>query len=187
MINTGLDRKFVARADGGEQPTQRSYEPLPAGNYTVKVLEIKPWEKQVKDIYINQRDDKGRILKDSSGKNVKELTKNVEYYNALVTLEVIGGQYAGRRLFTNLTTHPNAFFITDNFLFAIEEKEMVASEIPTKALGKFLDVTVEISSYTKSVTDPDTGLETQEIKTKNDVKSFKKASLVKTVDNEDLF
>lgn len=187
MINTGLDKKFVAKPDSEDQPSKRSYEPIPSGNYTVKVLEIQPWEKQIKDIYVNLRDNSGKVIKDATGKNQKELIKDVEYYNSLMTLEVQGGEHAGRRLFTNLTTHPNASFITDNFLYAINEREMIASDIPKKAPDRFLDVTVEIASYNKTQVDPDTGIETVEVRTKNEVKAFKKASLVKTVDNEDLF
>lgn len=185
MINTGLDKKFVARAETEvETQTKRSYEPIPEGTYNVRVLEVQPWEKKVKDIYINVRDDKGKIVKDEDGNTAKELHKNVEYYNALMTLEVAHGEHEGRRLFTNLTTHPNASFITDNFLYAIGAKEMVASDIPTKAVGKTLDVAVEISSYKRTVTDPNTGLETSETKTKNEVKAFRRAP---KTDDLDLF
>ena len=185
MINTGLDKTFTARQDNeGVTETKRSYEPIPEGIYTVSVLEINPWEKQVKDIYVNQRDDKGKLIKDKDGNNVKELMKKVEYYNSLMTLEVTHGNHVGRRLFTNLTTHPNASFITDNFLYAIGAKEMVASEIPTKAVGKTLDVVVEISQYEKKVTDPDTGIETTETRSKNEVRSFRRPS---KLDDTDLF
>jgi hypothetical protein len=185
MINTGLDTKFVARPDEApQQETKRSYEPIPAGTYNVRVLEIAPWEKQVKDIYINERDEKNRLVKDSDGNTVRSLVKNVEYYNANVTFEITSGEFANRRLWSNLTTHPNATFITDNFLYAIGAKEMVASEIPTKAVGKTLDVVVEISSYKRTVTDPDTGLETSETRTRNEVKSFRKPS---QADDTDLF
>jgi len=188
MISTGLDKKFVARPDEApQQETKRTYDPIPEGSYTVKVLEVAPWEKQVKDVYINTRDDKNRPVKDSTGKTVKELVKNVEYYNASITFEIAGGEYQGRRLWSNLTTHPNASFITDNFLFAIGAKEMVASEIPTKTVGKTLDVTVDIVSYERKVVDPETGLPRVEKKTKNEVKQFKKASLIQTTDTEDLF
>lgn len=183
MINTGLDKKFVAREDVAPvQETKRTYEPIPEGIYNVRVLEVQPWEKKVKDIYINVRDEKGKLVKDEDGNTVKELHKNVEYYNALMTLEVTHGENSGRRLFTNLTTHPNASFITDNFLYAIGAKEMVASEIPTKAVGKSLDVAVEISSYKRTVTDPNTGLETTETRTRNEVKSFRKAPKADDID-----
>jgi hypothetical protein len=185
MINTGLDRKFIARQDT-DTPTEskRSYEPMPEGTYPVRVLEITPWEKQVKDINVIVRDEKGKIAKDEEGNSVRKLTKNVEYYNTNVTLEITGGDYENRRLWTNLTTHPNASFITDNFLYAIGAKEMVASDIPTKAIGKTLDVVVEISSYERKITDPDTGLERTETRTKNEVKSFRKPS---KLDDTDLF
>lgn len=185
MIDTGLDKKFVAREDVvQESDTKRTYEPIPEGTYNVRVLEVQPWEKKVKDIYINVRDEKGKLVKDESGATAKELHKNVEYYNALMTLEITHGEFSNRRLFTNLTTHPNASFITDNFLYAIGAKEMVASEIPTKAVGKGLDVAVEISSYKRTITDPDTGLETSETRTRNEVKAFRRAP---KADDTDLF
>lgn len=185
MINTGLDKKFTGERDiENISDTPRSYDPIPEGTYSVRVLEIQPWEKKVKDIYINQRDDKNRLIKDPDGKTVQELVKNVEYYNALMTLELSEGEYQGRRLFTNLTTHPNASFITDNFLYAINAKAMVASEIPTKALNKTLDVAVEISTYEKKITDENTGLERSETRTKNEVKAFRRAG---KLDDTDLF
>ena len=185
MINTGLDKKFVARQDS-DMPieSKRSYEPIPEGTYTVRVLEITPWGKQVKDINVIVRDDKGKVVKDEQGNSVRKPVKNVEYYNANVTFEITSGNFEGRRLWSNLTTHPNASFITDNFLYAIGAKEMVASDIPTKALEKTLDVVVEISSYEKKVTDPDTGLERTETRTKNEVRSFRRPS---KIDDTDLF
>ncbi len=185
MINTGLDRKFTGeRNTENISETKKSFDPIPEDIYNVRVLEIQPWEKQVKDIDVIVRDEKGKIAKDEEGNTVRKLTKNVEYYNTNVTLEITGGDYENRRLWTNLTTHPNASFITDNFLYAIGAKEMVASDIPTKAIGKTLDVVVEISSYERKITDPDTGLERTETRTKNEVKSFRKPS---KLDDTDLF
>ena len=177
MINTGLDKNFKAREfkDEGTQTTKKSYEPIPAGAYEVEVLEVEPWQSRIKDIYINLRGEDGRLLRDENGQTVRELHKGVEYYTANVKLKVVEGEHEGRWLFTSITTHPNASFITENFLYAIGQQELTASKIQDVASGSRLRVDVTIEKYDRKVTDQDTGLEKTEAKTKNEVKTFKKS------------
>lgn len=183
MINTGLDKKFVAREDVEQNSSKsKDFSPVPKGRYSVEVEKVDDWKKVVKDVYINQRDENNKLVKDSDGNTVRALVKDVEYYNTNVRLKIVSGNHKGRILFTTLTTHPNASFITENFLFAINKSEMVASQIPTRTIGSHLDVDVEIETYNKKVTDPDTGIEKTEPKEKNVVKAFKKSNLVQSDD-----
>lgn len=170
MINTGLDTKY----EGKQNKQTNSFEPVPAGNYLVKVQEVKPWQSVVKDVYVNQRDEYGRLVRDTNNKIVKQLVKGLEYYRCNAVLVIEEGEHKGRRLFTNLTTHPNARFIMENFLYAIGEAEALASEVQTKATGKTLEVTVEVTSYDKKVTDENTGIEKIITVPKNEVKEFNK-------------
>lgn len=142
-----------------EKQTKRNFETLPEGTYQTKVLEIKEWTPMTRDVWVNRRDGSGRILKDADGKIQKELHKNLTFYNVDMTLEITEGEHSGRRIWTSLTTHPNAEFITQGFLFAVGATKMTYGDIPTQCLNKNLAVETFNEAYTKKVTDPDTGLE----------------------------
>lgn len=143
------------------QPKQqkKSFEILPEGTYNTKVLEIKQWKPMTKDVWVNKRDGAGRIVRGADGKIQKELHKNLTFYNVDITLEIIDGEHKGRRIWTSLTTHPNAEFITQGFLFAIGKTKMTYGDIPTQCVDKLLSVETFNDPYTKLITDPDTGLE----------------------------
>ena len=102
MVNTSLDRKYSASQRGSF-----NYEPLPDGDYKVKVVEIEPWKESVKTIQVIKREENGQPIKDEKGKNVTETVNNCVFYNCRVKFEVVEGEYKGRFIFHNLTTHPN--------------------------------------------------------------------------------
>ena len=52
MVNTSLDRKYSASQRGSF-----NYEPLPDGDYKVKVVEIEPWKESVKTVQVIQREE----------------------------------------------------------------------------------------------------------------------------------
>lgn len=171
MIGQDLNGKARAAA-----PT--SYEPIPEGDYLVRVKEIKPWKETVKDISINVRDEEGLLVKDSEGKLIKELHKNYSFYNANMTLEVIDGEYKGRLLFTSLTTHPNVSFITENFLYAVEVDEVPYAEIQNTCTNKQLEVGVIVNNENfKTSQDPVTGKEVKTPNPRNEVKTFKRTKI----------
>lgn len=159
-----------------EQPDKKTYDLLPEGTYNVKVLEIKEWTPMTKDVWINKRDGAGRITRDASGKIQKELHKNLTFYNVDVTLEITDGEHKGRRVWTSLTTHPNAEFITQGFLFGIGATKMTYGDIPNQAVGKELAIETFNEPYTKVVTDPDTGLEQEITKHSTRVRKFLRPS-----------
>lgn len=169
MVNTGLDVKRTARAGG-----QLNYDPIPEGNYTLKVKEIDPWKMSKKTIQVIQRDENGNALKDENGKNITETVKDCEFYNCNVKLEVMDeGEHKGRVIFHNLTTHPNMSWSIDNFLYALGIEELSASAIQTVCIGRTCDGTVIIDNYEKTVQNKETGIEEVVIKEVNRIKSLK--------------
>lgn len=172
-----LNKSVEARPQEA-QPRQdkKSYELLPEGTYNTKVLEIKSWEPMTKDVWVNKRDGAGRIVRGTDGKIQKELHKNLTFYNVDITLEITDGEHQGRRVWTSLTTHPNAEFITQGFLFAIGENKMTYGDIPSQCVDKVLAVETFNDPYTKKVTDPDTGLEEEITRYSTRVKKYLRPS-----------
>ena len=143
------------------------------GDYAVTVAEIADWKPHTKDIMVNVVDTRNRIVRDDAGKPKKELSKGYTFYTADVVLEINGGDFDGAKLYTSLTTHPNASFITENFVRAVGLTGVALKDVISKALDKTLVVTVKHENYDKTTTDPDTGLETVEVKQKAKVIAFK--------------
>ena len=96
MVNTGLDRKYVAKEGG-----QTNFDPIPEGDYRLRVKEIDPWKSTIKTIKVNKRDENGNAIKDEKGNNVTETVPNCEFYNCTAKLEIVGGEYNGRIIFAD--------------------------------------------------------------------------------------
>ena len=176
MIDTSLNRKYKA-----SKGFDNDFSPIPEGEYLVKIKEVSPWKEDKKNIKVILRDEEGRALKDEKGENITELVKDCKLYNCNIKLEVVEGDYAGRLLFHNLTTHPNMPFSIPNFLYGIGLDELPAGEI-NKTVGYQCIAKVVIDSYDKTVVNKETGLEETVEKLKNAIKSFKPAE----VENNDL-
>lgn len=176
MINTGLDRKYTARAGG-----QTNFDPLPDGSYTLKVKEIDPWKMSKKTIQVIQRDENGNAIKDEKGKNVTETVNDCEFYNCNVKFEVVDeGQFKGRLVFHNLTTHPNMSWSIDNFLYGVGIEDCSAGEIPTRCIGAMCYAEVYTDSYEKTVQNKETGIDEVVERKINRVKSLKPLDTPKT-------
>lgn len=162
----------------GTRPTN-DFSPIPEGQYLVKVVQIKPWKALTKTIMVNTRDERGRLVRDESGNLVKEQVKDFTFYNADVRLEVLEGDYKGRLLFTSLTTHPNAEFITKNFLYAVGVSEITLNQIQTKCVGLKLIVDVSINQENYKIEkNPVTGAEKKVPNPRNEVTDFLRLELV---------
>lgn len=168
MVNTSLDTKYTAKEGG-----QLNYDPIPEGDYLLKVKEIDPWKEVIKNIKVIQRDEDGNVIKDENGKNVTETVNNCKFYNCNVRFEVVEGDYAGRLIFHNLTTHPNMSWSIPNFLWGLGLTELAASEIQKACVGKECFGHVVIEDYEKTVQNKETGLDETTTKEVNKVKSFK--------------
>lgn len=167
MINTGLDRTYTAKEGG-----QPNYDPIPEGEYKLRVKDIDPWKAVKKTIKVIQKDENGNVLKDANGNNVTE-TQECEFYNSIAKLEVVGGEYDGRIIFHNLTTHPNMDWNIPNFLWGLGLKDVQASQIQTICKGKECYAHVYIDSYDKTVQNKETGIDETVEKLVNRIQSFK--------------
>lgn len=181
MIN--LNDKIKARQQTNEK-TVSSNNPIPEGVYDVVVDEIKPWVQLVKDTVINRRDEMGRLIKDANGQVVKDTIKNYAFYTCDIRLSIVGGEFANRKIYSSLTTHPNAVFITQGFLYAIGEGELTYGQIQTRGLGKTLRVETKNETYDKKAVNPDTGSESVETRVVTRVKTFLRPTLTTKPDDD---
>ncbi len=164
-----LNKTYSAREDKG-----LDFTPAPEGDYTLRVLEISPWKAaKPQDIKVIQRDDKGKALKDEKGNNVTVLESGVVVYNCNATLEIVGGEHEGKRVFHNLTTHPNMPFSIPAFLYGLGISNMAASEIPEKCKSKLCFAKVYVDSYAKTIQNKETGLDEVQSREVNKVRNFK--------------
>lgn len=168
MVNTNLDKKYTASAKGAI-----NYDPIPDGDYVLRVKEVDPWKETKKTVQVIQRDENGNALKDANGKNITETVPDCVFYNCNVKFEVVSGEYDGRLIFHNLTTHPNMSWSIDNFLYAIGIQELAASEIQEKTKGAMCYGTVFTDTYTKVVQNKDTGIDEEVERKVNKVKSLR--------------
>lgn len=146
--------------------------PIVDGTYAVKVTKVDPWKEHIKDVLINVRDERGRIVKDTAGAIVKQMSKDHKFHTADVVLEITDGPFAGRNLYTSLTTHPNASFITENFVRATGQTNVLIGDLVKTSIGKTLHVEVVNETFEKRSVDKDTGADVVELKTKAKVKTF---------------
>ena len=161
----------------GKKSTPKDFSPVPKGKYLVEVNEIKPWKATTKNIQVIVKDKKGYPVKEK-GKNKKELVKDFTYYNAQLSFKIIEDDYKGRLIFDNLTTHPNADFYLENFIYAIRLDEVALNQLQNKAKGLKLTITVDINeeAYKYEVNDV-TGQKKKVISPKNEVKNYLRVDL----------
>lgn len=168
MVNTGLDRKYVAKEGG-----QTNFDPIPEGDYRLRVNSIEPWKSTTKTISVILKDENGNVLKDEKGNDITETVPNCEFYNCIVKFEVVGGEYNGRLIFHNLTTHPNIDWNIPNFLYALGVPELSAGQIQNSCKNLECEGHVFIDSYDKTVQNKETGIDEIVKKSINRIKSLK--------------
>lgn len=174
MVDTSLNKKYTAR-----KGVDIDYSPIPDGEYTVRVKEVSPWKSETKNIKVIQRDENGKALKDEKNVNITELQNNCTFYNCNAKLEIVGGEYDGRLIFHNLSTHPNMPFQIPAFLYGLGVSELSASEIQEKTKGLMCLANIYTDSYDKKVQNKDTGLDEIKPTYINRVKSFKQLPATK--------
>jgi hypothetical protein len=168
MVDTSLNKKYTAK-----ESVAMDYSPIPDGLYRAKVKEVSPWKKETKTIKVIQRDENGNALKDEKGNNITETVQNCEFYNCSVRMEITEGQYSGRLVFHNLSTHPNMPFSIPAFLYGLGVSELAAGEIQDNVPGKECMIDVITETYTKNVQNKETGLDEEQERQINKVKNFK--------------
>lgn len=178
MIGFGLDSVVK-----GRENQQKGFEPLPDGKYVVEVEKIEDWKAQeFKDAEINVRDADGKIVKGADGKNMK-VKADFTAYSANITFTVIDGEFTGRKIFGNVTTHPDVLFLLEGFLFAVNKKEIVLTDLQKECINKRLIVEVYTRETTRTKADPHTGMDVTITAKKNAVRNFLKLDLVGTEDD----
>lgn len=168
MVDTSLNKKYTAK-----ESVAMDYSPIPDGLYRAKVKEVSPWKKETKTIKVIQRDENGNALKDEKGNNITDTVQNCEFYNCSVRMEITEGQYSGRLVFHNLSTHPNMPFSIPAFLYGLGVSELAAGEIQDNVPGKECMIDVITETYTKTVQNKETGLDEEQERQINKVKNFK--------------
>jgi len=167
----------------GKENPQIKFTPLPDGEYKVRVEEIKDWvAKDFVDAEINQRDTDGKIVKDDTGKNVK-IKASFKAYSADITFMILEGDFAGRKIFANVTTHPDVLFLLEGFLYAVGKTEIMLQDLQKECLGKILGVDIFNRKYTRTKANPLTGIDETIESTKTAVRSFLKLELTEDEDS----
>ena len=179
MVDTSLNRKYEAK-----EGVQLDFSPIPKGEYTIRVKEISPWKEEIKNIKVIQVDENGKALLNEKGEKITTLENNCKFYNCNVKFEVVGGEYDGRLVFHQLTTHPNMSFNIPAYLYALGLNELSASEIQTETLNKMCLANVVIDTYDKHIQNKETALDEIVKKEVNHIKSFKQ--LPSNIPNNDL-
>lgn len=167
MIDTSLTKRYNAR-----EGVNTEYSPIPEGQYKLRVKEVTPWQKETKNLNVIVRDESGNALVDAKGEKLRQMIPNCEFYNATVKFEVVGGEYNGRLIFHNITTHPNMTFSIPSFLYGIGLDNISAAEIQSLAVGKMCLGNVKIDVYNKKVQNKETGLVEEQPKNINRIKSL---------------
>lgn len=168
MINTSLDRTYTAKEGG-----QLNYDPIPEGDYLLKVKDVEPWKAVKKNIKVIKKDENGNVLEDEKGNKITEMANDCTFWNCNVKFEVVDGPYAGRLIFHNLTTHPNMDWSIPNFLWALGVKDLQASQIPSVCKNMQCNAHVFIDTYDKKTQNKETGIDEITVKEVNRIKSFK--------------
>lgn len=137
--------------------------PVPEGNYICKVLEIKPWKAKTLVKVVNPK--------------TQEVSADVTVYNATAVLEIIEGEHKGRRLFYNLTTHPNMPWVIPNFLYATRTDQCSLNELTTACVGGTLEASVKIEEREIIREDRETGIPIPRMEKLNSVRSVKQPSV----------
>lgn len=160
-----------------------SYDVIPEGKYLVEVVQIDDWEKKSKkNALITRRDERGFAIKDEKGKVIKDKVDNLEWYQCNVRFKIIEGDFTNRIVFSNLTTHPDALFMTQGFLYAVGLSELPLGKVQETCLGRKLIIDVYHSEYTKKEVDKTTGIEVEKTYTNARVKTHIRPDLPETSD-----
>lgn len=144
-----LDEVVVAE----EQKNTDFSELIPKGTYKVEIMEIEDW--------------KSKVIKSLTLKPSGDKVQDVTIYNANVKMKIIEGEYEGRWLFDNITTHPNIPWSVSGFVHALGAEKIKLSEIQTLE-GRTCNVSIKKASYTR--TNKETGLD-EEVE-KNEVTRY---------------
>lgn len=158
-----------------EAQPNREYTIIPKGTYRAKITKVDDWKvvKSKKDIKVKATEEVLPI-----GTEIATLNYYVEI------CEEINKGYNGRQIRGSITTHPNMPWSIPAFLDGIDVKECSLNDIKNLALNKVVNAYIITEDSTRTVINPETGLEEQATKVYNKVASIRKPNIVGS-DEED--
>jgi hypothetical protein len=146
----------------GEAPAKQGFAPLPSGEYVVEIESIsEPNEVHIDNAKLKLRDNTGKIVRGEF-----TTVPSLDFVRYDVTLKIAEGEFAGRKIWTKLSTHPDYVWVMKGLFYATNNPDLTLANI--KTLEGYL-VKVDANSveqtYVKTELDPTTALETEVTKT----------------------
>lgn len=158
-----LTKQVIDNPSTPKEGGKKGFEPLPSGEYTVKFEKIStPKEVKIPKARVKLRDENGKIV---SGEYTS--VKNLEFLRWDVTLVITEGEFEGRKIWTKLSTHPDYVWLLKGALMVVDNPTATYAEVENLDKDELfrVDVNTVERTYTKTETDPDTGIEEEVEKT----------------------
>ncbi len=176
MIDT-LDQVVVAK-----ESTAGSFDLLPKGEYTVKLLSVSDWKsRELLNFKKIKFDDNFQKMVGPDGKDIIEIVPTVTVFDCDLKFAVVGGDFDGRWVYHRVSTYPNRPWEIPALLSGLGVPALKPSLLNT-LVGTTATVVVDVEAYDKKVVDKDTGMESKEVKEKNVIKRFKAPKVSATED-----
>lgn len=161
------------------------FTPVPKGTYNLELTAVKAWEPKVlKNVVVFEFDDKYQKVKNASGDDVKEKVKELTIYNTNLTFKIVDGDYAGRLIFANLSTHPNIPWMIPNLIHALGKPKLKLSQLNT-LIGTHCMGVVDLTTYEKTIKTDD-GFEDIINVPKNEIKRYKPIEIELDINEDDI-
>jgi len=146
----------------GEAPAKKGFAPLPSGEYVVEIESIgQPNEVHIDNAKVKLRDDTGKIVRGEY-----TTTPSLDFVRFDVTLRIVDGEFAGRKIWTKLSTHPDYVWVMKGLFYAINRTDLTLGQLKElEGATVRVDANTVEQTYTKTELDPVTALETQVEKT----------------------
>lgn len=163
-----LDQEVVAK-----ESKVGSYELLPKGDYTVKLISVSDWKsRELTNFKKIKFDDNFQKVVGPDGKDVIEIVPTVKVYDCDLKFAVVGGEHDGRWIFHRASTYPNRPWELPALLSGLGVPSLKPSMLNT-LVGTVTTAVVDVDTYKKTVTNKDTGMDEEVITEKNVIKRFK--------------
>lgn len=146
----------------GEAPAKQGFAPLPSGEYVVEIESISdPNEVHIDNAKIKLRDETGKIVRGEY-----TTTPALDFVRFDVTLRITEGEFAGRKIWTKLSTHPDYVWVMKGLFYATGQTDLTLGQLKQlEGTTVRVDANSVEQTYTKTELDPVTALETEVEKT----------------------
>lgn len=151
-----------------------SYEPIPKGDYDLRLVSVSDWKPTVlTNVKVITYTDDFRKAVGADGKDITTIVPSLTIYSANLKFEVVGGDYNGRWIYSNVTTHPNIPWSVPSLLSGLGVPTLKLSQLST-LVDTMCNAKIDIEINTRKIVDKDTGIESLEAKPRNVIKRFNK-------------